>query len=364
LVQGQLPGSRRFNALDGWRGICALLVAAFHFTTTGLLHGLPVVANAWMFVDFFFVLSGFVISHASVRRLARRETAGDFMRERFARLWPLHATMLGVMVVLEVARHMVLGGGPEADRAFSQIPVNLALLHGLGFSNQLSWNWPSWSISVEMAVYLAFAAFLTLPTPYRAWAAAATITGAIAVLAGTSPHFMNATIHGGLLRGLAGFFSGYLVYRLWSRRPIFFPAWFELMTVAAVAAFVSYAANTAWSFAAPAVFSVAILVFAGERGPISWALTRPIGMLLGERSYSIYLIHAPTIVFLRMAWRAGHLPGKIEDTATTFGSPLAADLITLGYLLLVCLLAGFTYRLIEKPGQELFRAGRPIAAAA
>jgi peptidoglycan/LPS O-acetylase OafA/YrhL len=49
---------KRFAALDGWRGVCAVLVALHHFSANGTIAALPLIRNAWLFVDFFFVLSG------------------------------------------------------------------------------------------------------------------------------------------------------------------------------------------------------------------------------------------------------------------------------------------------------------------
>ena len=71
-TQVRMPG--RFTALDGWRGICALLVALYHFHATSHVEQLGLVRNAYLFVDFFFVLSGFVITYAYADRLARCAT--------------------------------------------------------------------------------------------------------------------------------------------------------------------------------------------------------------------------------------------------------------------------------------------------
>jgi hypothetical protein len=52
----------RFEALDGWRGICACLVVLFHFHGFSPIYSVELVRNSYLFVDFFFVLSGFVIA--------------------------------------------------------------------------------------------------------------------------------------------------------------------------------------------------------------------------------------------------------------------------------------------------------------
>lgn len=51
-----------FIALDSWRGICALMLAVYHFPINGWMDTNGLISNSKMFVDFFFVLSGFVIA--------------------------------------------------------------------------------------------------------------------------------------------------------------------------------------------------------------------------------------------------------------------------------------------------------------
>ena len=95
----------QFAALDGWRGICALMVCVFHFNhearwapgDNAFVHG------GYLFVDFFFVLSGFVITHSYGERITDRGELGRFMLRRFGRVWPLHAVVLMAWVGLEVA---------------------------------------------------------------------------------------------------------------------------------------------------------------------------------------------------------------------------------------------------------------------
>ena len=93
-------GSRRFRALDGWRGICALLIALHHFPARGFVYHLPLVRNSWLLVDFFFVLSGFVIAHAYSERLTHANQFKPFAIRRFFRLWPLHVCVLAAFIAL------------------------------------------------------------------------------------------------------------------------------------------------------------------------------------------------------------------------------------------------------------------------
>ena len=70
----------RFEVLDAWRGIAALLVAVYHFQTMHHAAFLPFVRNSYLFVDFFFVVSGFVIAHAYAGRLETRRDALEIGR--------------------------------------------------------------------------------------------------------------------------------------------------------------------------------------------------------------------------------------------------------------------------------------------
>ena len=118
--------STRLSALDGWRGVCAMLVVLYHFApTTSRIGTVPIVVNGFLFVDFFFVLSGFVILHAYGRRLSTAREAATFVWSRLARLWPLHAALLGMLVCLEVTRVTIgTAMGPVAPAFSGHFPLS------------------------------------------------------------------------------------------------------------------------------------------------------------------------------------------------------------------------------------------------
>lgn len=370
----------RFDALDAWRGVCALLVALYHLNLAWSLHHLDVVRNGFLFVDFFFVLSGFVITHAYRDRLDGAAAFVRFMIRRIGRVWPLHATVLAAFVVIELAKAGILhdpAGGERVSR-FAVI-TNLALIHALGIHDGLTWNTPSWSISAEVWVYAAFGLLVVLTARHRLLAIVAAGGGGLVVVAAFSPHAMDATYDFGFFRCLYGFATGCLVHRLWMHRPP--GAWLSraiatAMEVAAVAVTVLFVANAGAgpaSLAAPPVFAVVVWVFAHQQGAISlWLCSAPL-QNLGRLSYGLYIVHGLVVYTLANAAglterllaiplisapAVGGGPGLLSLDRLLESQPvlsqLAMDLIAVIYVAAVVGLAEVANRLIEQPGRRFF----------
>ena len=297
--------AQRFEALDSWRGVCALLVALFHMPLAGPVGENAFVRGSFLFVDFFFVLSGFVIAHACTEKVGTGQGLARFMVTRFGRLFPLHAFLLAAFVGFELVRLAIpslAGGQPPFSGAFSldTLPDNLALLHGLGMHDHLSWNAPSWSISTELFAYVFFGlAVLLLGRKSLALFALAVIAGPL-VLFTYSPDFMDATYDLGLFRCLYGFSAGVLTHALLAgkidsgpktREALWTWTFAELTLIGAVILFVATASKHAGGLLAPLLFAFAVALFAHEGGYVSRLMkTKPL-LLLGTISYSIYLTH-------------------------------------------------------------------------
>ena len=360
----------RFRALDGWRGICALLVAAHHVEAHGWLYGQPLVRNAWLFVDFFFVLSGFVIAHAYGERLGRIADLKAFMVRRLGRLWPLHVAVLLALVALELA-YLVIGHVhplPGARAAFTAgrspfaILTNLLLLQAFGLHDYDTWNGPAWSISVEFYTYLVFAA-VCLAVSRRglrlAVCALLSIGGAF-VLARFSQYGMRETFHWSIFRCLYGFFLGVLTFEAWRSGPLraLSGTAAEIATLAAIVAFLTFVpGRPALEFLATPLFALSVLVFAGESGLVSRALVARPAAALGRWSYSIYMVHTLVLAVLFSLVQALH-PAWLAPAAGGFaildlGSRTADDLAMLLFLAIVIALSALTWTAIERPGQRL-----------
>jgi peptidoglycan/LPS O-acetylase OafA/YrhL len=155
---------KRFEVLDSWRGVCAMMVALYHFPFISFVADLGVIRSGWLFVDFFFVLSGFVITHAYRTEIAYPGDTLQFIRRRFFRLYPLHfctlSAVLAWTLLLNTARMIGAARYPELfhahetlfDGLFEKIVRHLILLQGFTMSD-VGLNAPSWSISVEFWTY-------------------------------------------------------------------------------------------------------------------------------------------------------------------------------------------------------------------
>jgi peptidoglycan/LPS O-acetylase OafA/YrhL len=319
----------RFDTLDAWRGICALLVAMMHFPASGPISESPFIHGAFLFVDYFFVLSGFVIAHGYGQKIGDGTGFARFATLRFFRIYPLHLAVLAAFVAFEAARWAVPALRGTGDAPFTggnDIPAllsSIALLNGVGVETALTWNGPSWSISAEFWTYLVFGIAVMLFAG-RAWIALVPI-----VLAGPillyfySPDFMDATWDLGLIRCLYGFALGALLY--WSSRrwlatgatqtpSVAFWTAAEIVAVIAVVAFVTLAADNAAGLFAPFLFVAVVLVFARGAGLVSIVLRTRAFLLLGALSYGIYMVH----IFVQ---------GRLINAGTIFGKVYGVDLV-------------------------------------
>ena len=379
---------QHFAALHAARGICAVLVMVYHLPFYSHALGLGLIRNAWLCVDFFFVLSGFVIAAAYGDRLRSGSDLRVFIIRRFGRLWPLHATLLVVCVAYVVALLLMARLGtlaPEGallDHPGAASPyallTNITLVQALGFHADSTWNGPAWSISVEAWTYVLFA---LLCVYFRRWLTFYLILFAsigCAVVWMLSPRYLDTIADYAIFRCIYGFSVGALTHRLWQTMRPLPPPWLTMWEVAAAIlaiAFLTSASFTPLSMAAPLVFAFVVLGFAFNGGALSRALNRPAWHQLGDLSYSIYMNHFIVILLVdRMARRVAKHVSHIDYHSISFGNVTyyyhgfgsiwlmdALAALTVGT---VWLTAYLTYNLVERPGRAYFNrvALRPRAA--
>jgi len=360
-----------FSALDGARGALAILIAIYHTIWTTHINATPLMNNGPVLVDLFFVFSGFLMFRLYQGRLKTTSDGRDFIKRRFARIYPLHFFMLMVFVVFQVMRVLshkvgisvmepgeILPFQPGAPESLGSFFANLTLTQSLGLFDSLTFNPPAWTVSVEFYAYFVFLAMMLWAQPRK--------TGHFVIIAGgvAALYFalsrvkpdMNFTYDLGFWRCLAGFYTGVVtawIYGLMhtkiseAKRGARFTA-LECMTVAVLFGFVIYCPGRLQFFLAP-VAMLFVLVFAAGKGHISTWLSSRLALYLGKISYSIYLVHViVSIVFSVFAERL--LPGLIGEQWNATG--LGGDLLLIPYLAVVIGVSHWTYHKIEKPGQK------------
>lgn len=355
----------RFETLDALRGICALLVALFHFRASGAITSLAIVQNGWLFVDYFFVLSGFVIAHGYGVRLQSGEVSpGRFLALRFARLYPLHLAVLLAFVAIEGVLWLFADqlSGITTRTAFSDsrdgasLLQNLFLLQSLGLRDGLSWNGPSWSISAEMWTYVLFS--VVLMARGRALAILAALLAALAlILMVRTSGSLDWTYDWGAVRAILGFATGVLTYLAFRRFGVLSGTVWEAAALVGAGLFVALAEGTA-TFAAPPVFALTIWLLAGEKGVVARILKMRCFQLLGLLSYSIYMVHTFVQARLGEVLQLSGLSGvSADDQGITHidAAPLVGDGLSVAMLALVIGASMISYHLVEEPGRRLLK---------
>lgn len=207
--------------LDALRLIAAFAIVVLHYSSYvgDTAVGRFIVEHSDhvnLFVDLFFVISGFVIAAQYSGRVGDRYLVGRFLWRRFARIYPLHAATLTFYLAIAILLHLgYIRVENPARYSLADVPVQIFLLHAIDGA-RLTFNFPSWSLSAEMVCYLLFplAAFVGIRRPVLvivlAVAVATTLTLYVTI-SGTTP-WTDWINRGGAFRALPAFFLGVSLY--------------------------------------------------------------------------------------------------------------------------------------------------------
>lgn len=348
-----MTGERyELKALTGARGIAAWLVVLFHlrFMMEGMGGATGPLSYGYLAVDFFFVLSGFVIwlTYGDKLRESGLASIPEFLKRRVARVWPLHLFMLACAIPFALL--LAMSGRPDwTQYPPAELPLHFLLLQNWGFTDRLTWNVPAWSISCELAAYLVFP-FLVMAVDWRKLPTVILLGVAVlfaglvwAVFAATG----NATLgHGimtlGVPRCLGEFALGTVVCALWLRwrdRPLIPALVAAKVGVALVAAHVS--GLLPQTFAIPLAFAALVLLLALTSGMRGNLLESAPVHYLGEISYATYLGHWLLWMGFKLVFVSGH--------------DLGWGLFLL-FTAMVIASSAFLYHFVERPAQRWMNA--------
>lgn len=273
---------RRYEALDGLRGVAAVGVMLYH---VGGWTGRPwLVSHGYLAVDFFFCLSGFVLAHA----YGRREIGWlGFLRQRLIRLWPLIAvTMLaGATAIIQ-----------HRERVPEWLGLGLLMIPRLwaeepGFAPIFPLNPPAWSLFFELLVgalwfpirrlgLMGHVLMIVLLIPVMAYIA----HGMGGVLTGWD----RATFLISFLRTVFSFLLGWGVYRIQSHTDFTAPAWLVAVILAAILCFPWTPLNWLYDYVCMSLV-FPLMVLAGRRDPEG--RLGKLARVSGAISYPLYALH-------------------------------------------------------------------------
>lgn len=278
-----------FVTMNGLRGIAAMGVVAYHW-----FHELP---NGYLAVDFFYVLSGFVIAHAYEHRLQNGLSLRGFLAIRLIRLYPLYFIGTAASIFIVAASFAAKGAIISAEsRAFQSIPFAILMLPAPGTTELYPLNYPAWSLFYELIANIVYAASFRIWTTARILALVAVCgVGLIAhqIAVGSlygDGGFSWPSFWLGFMRVFFSFPAGVLIYRLRMTNSYAAP---RVPSLAIAALLLAALATSRPEFASVAVFLVfPLLVFlSAESEPPARLL--PLFATLGSASYAIYILHEP-----------------------------------------------------------------------
>lgn len=328
----------RFHVLDGMRGLAAILVMVYHYYLSEQLAPTPWaiahLSGTYIAVDFFFILSGFVICHSYGEKLLGGMSPANFLACRIARLFPMMA--FGLLVGLLAFYCFTVSGHSNYRQPLSLLLLNfnrhdivtatiqnlffIPFLHFKGGGPLFPADIPLWSIFFES---LASVAFIGLIRTKRRTLVKICISSLVlllitaftaGILKGEYGLDLNIgpgtkSFFGGFPRVFYGFTCGMLLYQLRSM-PLPVPLLNQMGSAWSLPTFILYTALVGmllfphsmkglYSFIV--IMALApLLIIQGSNPKCENKAVLTISEFLGWLSYPIYCLHVPVLYGMRV----------------------------------------------------------------
>lgn len=296
--------AKRYVALDGLRGLLAITVVIHHYAQ---LYHVNWMGKAWISVDAFFILSGFVITHSYAAKIQSGMHFSDFAKSRLLRLYPMY--LVGLALGLTGLLFAI------QDTNVSRLDLSFSTLAGLlilPYFNHLAWpiagavhtgtifpmNDPAWSLFFELFVNFLFFAWIV---QVKRWSGKLLLGTAFvlylwaAQIFGIHSGWGTDNFMGGIPRVILYFSLGCVIYSIHlkvSKQALYRAAFLAVILIAGF----SLKNTAATYFLLLVVSPLAILVASRTEitdSPfIAATLTR-----LGRLSYPLYITHFPLAIF-------------------------------------------------------------------
>lgn len=350
--------------LDALRILAAIAIVILHYANyvEDTPVGRFVVAHSWhfnLFVDLFFVISGFVIAAQYSGRVGDRHSIGRFLWRRLARIYPLHIATLTFYLAIALLLYLgyVRVDNP-ARYPLADLPNQVFLLHAID-GQRLTFNFPSWSLSAEMLCYLLFPliALVGLRRPMLVIVLAIAVAAAMTlyVVLSDAPPWPQWINQGGAFRALPAFFLGVSLYLFRDRiaamplAPVLLPGLLAFVVVG-------------WALPDMAAIGlICVVAIAAVHCDQAQAHTTLARLGIGRwahLTYSSYMLHMPVATFVV----------TVAGRFLTPHWPAGRFLLVAAAMLVLALASAASYRLFEEPLRRRLNAAydrrRPAHASA
>ncbi len=380
-----MKSANYLSNLTPLRGIAAILTVIFHVDL--FLGGVLVpfsfsalLTRMYLMVDFFFILSGFILCHVYGKYFAESVSGKEFRKfsiARFARVYPLHILTLAFMVLLyAISARLKIPANDimQVENNGYSLLTNIFLLHSMNFHPWFSWVHASWSISTEWWAYMLFPflvkPFTRLSLKGKGMVALLCFAGYFAIAYFITPYVpfpksfgwptdgpivrtsVNVAYQFGYLRCLCGFILGMMLYygyiENWGRK---FLSNGYVMIVLATGMLLTM------HFFVTDVLIIAffpLILLCGAYG--SEGIDRFFGMKplqkLGDWSFSIYLVHQPLIMLVLNIFLYLNPVNPKDPAANAPVSTFTGWIICLAFIALVLGVSYLSYRFWEVPARK------------
>jgi len=362
MINKTITPKDKIHSLTGLRAFAAIWVVIYNMSMfegvdPGFVRNIDwgiykyFISYGYTGVDFFFFLSGFVISYIyqdNFTKNIQRDNIIKFYKLRLGRIYPLHFSILILIIIL--ANYGVFPY--NLNIKYGPTLLNLTLTDSWGFYSKGSWNSPAWSLSAEWFIYLLypFIAFMLIKEESTRYYAKLLATISIIFF------IMNLDISnttdiddgvGGLVRVTFGFITGCILFNFYRKKTLQKLPWdligilmFAIMLISQIMFFDDIMAVNVISYIAITIFLYALV---HSKNILKFIFANRISVYLGKISFAIFLLHMPVMKIIGHNFRAEFLNIVEENNQSDMIFYL---LISLAILLI---LSSLCYHLIENP---------------
>jgi len=354
----------KIEELESIRGIAALLVVLYHIPLYNQILDIGVIRKGTLMVDLFFVLSGFVICNAYADKIRSTKDLLRFQFLRFGRLYPIHILFLMAFVLIELAKYVAaskLGISspnnttPFKENSLDALIQNIFLIQSILPNQELTFNYPAWSISVEFYTYLVFALGVLLLNKVKIL-----FFGLFAIVSFALMVTDLSYGFGSLLKCFTGFFIGCLTVQVHHKMKASLPMWSPLICLLIIFLFLQMRLPSIYN---PLIYIfTTFLILSLTNSPPGGGTKKMLNLKmltwLGTISYSVYMSHASVLWVINQLVRIFLKRPEIIDIhgKSIIQLSVSETLIVVSVATAsVLIVSSIAYNLVEKPMREKSR---------